>query len=246
MRLRPIFVALTLGITLLLSSGCAHNPPSNPSDPLEPINRAVFTFNNVVDNYTLKPVARAYDYVIPDVVQTGIGNFFSNLFYPKTIINNFLQGKPGEGASDVWRFLINTTLGIGGIFDPATQLGFKKHNEDFGQTLGSWGVGEGWYLMLPLLGPSTVRDSFSGYGVDWVYNPLTYAEIEPRIGAAALNAIHTRAGLLPLDSAVREAPDSYVFVRSAVLQRRLKEVFDGNPPDLEPDYEDQFDDIDGF
>lgn len=243
MRLRQLFTALALTTLMLFGSGCAHNPPSNPSDPLEPINRAVFTFNTVVDKYTLKPAAKAYDYVTPDIVQTGIGNFFNNLFYPKTIINNFLQGKAGAGASDVWRFLINTTLGIGGIFDPASSLGFEKHDEDFGQTLGVWGVGEGWYLMLPLLGPSTARDSFSSYGVDWVYNPLSYVDLEPRLGATALNVIHSRAGLLPLDSAIQEAPDPYIFVRTAILQRRLKEIYDGSPPNLEPNYEDQFDDI---
>src|SRR5688572_26977733 len=142
----------------LLAAGCAHSPAYDPQDPLEKVNRAVFGFNEKADQYVLKPVAKGYDKITPQPVRRGIANFFDNLFYPTVIVNDLLQAKLKQGAFDLGRFVVNTTVGVVGIFDVATGWGMEKHEEDFGQTLGYWGVGPGWYLMLPLLGPSDNRD----------------------------------------------------------------------------------------
>ncbi|HEX7987439.1 MAG TPA: VacJ family lipoprotein, partial [Duganella sp.] len=147
--------ALALGVTLMLA-GCAG---PNPRDPYESYNRAMFSFNDKVDTYALKPVATVYRDVTPSFVQTGVGNFFGNLGDAWTAVNNLLQGKGEAGMTDVTRFALNSTLGILGLFDIASEAGLQKHKEDFGQTLGTWGVSSGPYLMLPLLGPSTVRDT---------------------------------------------------------------------------------------
>ena len=137
---------IALLIAAGVSAGCAHSPTYDPLDPLEPVNRGIYKFNDAADTYVLRPVAKGYVAVTPTFVRTGVTNFFSNLTYPLTIVNQFLQGKPADGFSDVGRFLINSTLGIGGLFDPATPLGLEKHDEDFGQTFGTWGVGHGFLV----------------------------------------------------------------------------------------------------
>jgi len=140
-RLMPI----SLGILLLVSMvGCAHSPPSNPQDPFESVNRGIYKFNDTLDTYALRPVAKGYRFITPDLVEKGVGNFFNNLFYPTTIVNSYLQAKFLNGTSDLARFVVNSTLGIAGLFDVASPLGLEKHNEDFGQTLGYWGVGQGF------------------------------------------------------------------------------------------------------
>jgi len=221
--------------------GCAHTPPDDPSDPMEGWNRGVYKFNTVADKYVLRPVAKGYDKVTPAPVQTGIGNFFANLFYPTVIVNDLLQLKLRQFGADTLRFVVNTTAGIGGLFDPATHVGLPAHDEDFGQTLGYWGVGPGWYLMLPLLGPSDNRDLVGAVG-DWHTNPLTHVDDEDEEwawGAGVLQAVHQRANLLGFDSVLEQQLDPYVFVRSLYLQNRLYKVYDGNPPKEDFDFGDE-------
>lgn len=227
-----------LGLALVVATaGCAHSPTYDPSDPLERVNRGVYAFNNTADKYVLRPVARGYVAVTPGFVRKGVTNFFHNLGYPLTIVNQFLQGKPVEGFSDTGRFLVNTTLGIGGLFDPAAALGLEPHEEDFGQTFGVWGIGQGWYLMLPFLGPSTNRD-FSGRLIGGPLNPLFYGDdAEAVFVVNLLDIVNTRALLLSSDRLVRQAFDPYVFVRDAYLQSRRSAVHDGNPPREDFDFE---------
>ena len=211
-------------------AGCATSG-GNPADPLEPLNRAVFGFNDAADRAVMKPVARAYRAVLPGAVRTGVSNFFSNLEDIWISMNDVLQGKFQQGVDDFGRFLFNSTFGIAGIFDFASELGFPKHNEDFGQTLGSWGVGSGAYLVLPILGPSTIRDGF-GLLLD------TQADLVFRIDGVpvhnslyATRAIGARANLLDASSVIEQAAlDKYAFVRDAWLQRRRDLVYDGDPP----------------
>lgn len=219
-------------VPLLALAACAHSPADDPRDPLEPVNRAVYAFNDKAGQYVLKPIARGYVYITPAVVRRGVSNFFDNLFYPKTIVNDLLQAKFTQTASDTGRLLLNTTAGLGGILDVATEVGLVRHNEDFGQTLGYWGVGEGWFLMLPLLGPSDNRDLI-GAGADQFTNVSFYLPGRDDVyvySANGLNLINTYAGLLSTDKLLHEQFDPYLFVRTAYLQRRQSLVYDGNPP----------------
>lgn len=223
-----------LAVTLALGA-CAHSPPDDPSDPLEPVNRAVFKFNRTADRYVLKPVAKGYDEVIPAPAKRGVSNFFNNLQEPRSVLNGLLQGKFRQAASDTGRFLLNSTAGFAGLMDVATDAGMPRHDEDFGQTLGHYGVGPGWYLMLPFLGPSSNRElvGFGGdyfTGVDYHLESEGVIESEALIGAKAVELIDTRAGLLGADSLIDNAIDPYIFVRTAYLQQRLTKVYDGNPP----------------
>ncbi len=226
--LRSVFVvAVAVAI-----SGCAHRSPYEPADPLESVNRPVFSFNMKADRYVLRPVAKTYVSLVPQPVRTGVTNFFDNLFYPTVIVNDVLQGKFAQASRDTARFLMNSTYGLAGFLDPATMVGLKKNDEDFGQTLGRWGVGEGWYLMLPLLGPTTNRDLIGRVGDNWT-DPLQYADdidTAQRIGLVGLEVIDTRSRLLDFDAILDQQFDPYVFIRTAYLERRLNQVYDGNPP----------------
>jgi phospholipid-binding lipoprotein MlaA len=233
--LRRIAGALCLGVVL---AGCA-SAGRNPVDPLEPVNRAVFRFNDAVDEAVLQPVARGYRAVLPAPVRTGVGNFFSNLGDVWIGVNNILQGKVGEGIQDFGRFAFNTTFGLLGVMDIATDIDMPKHNEDFGQTLGRWGVGAGPYLVLPLLGPSTLRDGASllvdRHG-DYIVN---LENVRVRNSLYVNRAVDTRANLLDAGRVLDEASlDKYRFFRDAYLQRRRSLVYDGSPPledmDAEP------------
>jgi phospholipid-binding lipoprotein MlaA len=224
--------------TAMALGGCATTGERNPADPWERTNRQAFAFNEAADRGVLRPTAKAYKAATPDWFRTGVGNFFENLSSPATIVNSLLQGKPGDAGEQTLRFFLNTTLGIGGVLDPATAAELANHDEDFGQTLGSWGVPSGPFLMVPLLGPSTVRD-FPSDLVDRFLRPLFWFNIgsDARWGALVLDIVDTRARLLPLDAALARAYDRYGFIRDAFLQRRLYQVFDGNPPEsllLEP------------
>lgn len=232
-RLRGLAVLLTL-----LLGACAHTPADDPADPLEPVNRAVFKFNRVADKYVAKPVAKGYVAVVPSPLRTGVTNFFNNLFYPTVIVNDLLQAKFGQGARDTGRFLFNTTVGIGGLVDAAAMIGLDRNDEDFGQTFGAWGIGPGWYLMLPLLGPSSNRDLVgSAFGI--ATNPLTYTEDDALVWSLnLLNIVDTRAALLNADSILDQQFDPYIFVRSAYLQHRQNLVYDGNPPKESYDFGD--------
>ncbi|MGQ0697420.1 MAG: MlaA family lipoprotein [Panacagrimonas sp.] len=220
-------------------TGCAHMPADDPSDPLETVNRGVFKFNRTADRYVLRPVARTYRTYTPDPVRKGVSNFMSNLFYPTVIINDVLQGKFVQGGKDLGRFLINSTAGIVGIMDVASPLGLWRNDEDLGQTLGRWGLGEGMYLMLPLLGPSNGRDLIGRVG-DYFSSPVNYAEIDStdRLILNGVNVVDSRSRLLDADKLLDEQPDPYVFLRTVYLQRRQGLVFDGNPPKEEYDFED--------
>lgn len=216
------------GLALALT-GCAHAPPDDPRDPLEGFNRAMFSFNRTADKYVLKPVATSYRKVTPELAQRGINNFFENLEEPRTIVNGVLQAKFGQAASDTGRFLLNTTAGFAGLVDVATHAGLEKHDEDFGQTLGHYGVGEGWYLMLPLLGPASNRDLVGRVG-DYPTGVTPYIESPESFGVTGLNLLDTRAQFLDADSLIDNALDPYIFVRTAYLQQRLSKVYDGMPP----------------
>jgi phospholipid-binding lipoprotein MlaA len=221
MRARGLAVAV--GAALLLS-GCAS---TNPRDPFEKFNRAMFTFNDTVDRTALKPVATAYKKATPSFVQTGVNNFFGNLNDLWSSVNNFAQFKGQDGFSDLTRFMVNSTLGFAGVLDIATPAGMRKHNEDLGQTLGYWGVPSGPYLMLPLLGPSTVRDTAALPG-DWYGDPWTYVNDIPwRTGGILLRAVDQRASVLDASNLLEEAAlDRYEFIRDGYLQRRESRVLD--------------------
>jgi phospholipid-binding lipoprotein MlaA len=247
--------AAVLLSVLALAAGCAATPGRTPvgEDPLEGFNRGVYKFNDTVDRAALKPVAKGYRKITPGFVRRGIGNFFANLEYPTTIVNQFLQGKALTGLKDTGRFLLNTTLGIGGLFDVATPIGLEAHDEDFGQTLAVWGVGSGPYITLPFFGPSTLRDAPSRI-FDYFVDPLTYADVKWEIqwGERALKTIHGRAELLPLEGTLERTYDPYAFIRDAWLQRREFEIFDGNPPPetldeefLDEDFDDETDESGG-
>ena len=188
---------VALAATAMLA-GCASgggvDREPNPADPWEGFNRKVFAFNDVLDRYALKPVARGYRFITPDPVETGVGNFFSNLGEPRTVLNSLLQGKVRNASIATSRFLINTTVGVGGLWDVASRMEITGQEEDFGQTLGAWGWEESRYLVLPLLGPSTLRDT-GGLPADMYAYPTTYIDDdETRLGLTALRVIDTRAG----------------------------------------------------
>jgi phospholipid-binding lipoprotein MlaA len=202
---------------------------SDPRDPYENLNRKVFVVNQVFDQVLLKPVARGYSNYAPNFIQDTVGNFFGNLADVWTAVNNFLQGKPREGIQDTGRVAVNTVFGVAGLADVATKLGFPKHQEDFGQTLGVWGVKPGPFVMLPLFGPSTMRDAVAK-PLDLYADPLnlsTRADVEYSLRAMRL--VDDRARLLPTTDMIEKvALDPYQFVRDAHFQRREAKVNDAN------------------
>lgn len=230
---------LRIVLSALLLSGCAHAPADDPRDPLEPVNRAVFKFNDAADRYVMHPLAKGYVAVTPQPVRTGITNFFDNLGSPVTIVNDFLQLKFKQGASDMGRLVLNSTAGVAGFIDVASSAGMPKHQEDFGQTLGHYGVGEGWFLMLPLFGPSDNRD-FVGRVVDTPLHPEWWLpgryDVE-HYSATGVDLVNTRANLLDADKVLAQQLDKYLFIRTAFLQSRQSAVYDGNPPPEKEDYQ---------
>ena len=225
----------TLLVGVLLMAGCASGPNANPRDPLEPFNRSVYQFNEAVDAAVLKPVATAYRDVTPNPIRQGIGNFFANLQDAWSAVNSALQLNGPATSDNLGRFMVNSFVGVGGLFDVASDLGIQRQPKDFGLTLGHWGVGAGPYLMLPLLGPSTVRDTaalpVNSQG-DMVRG-LT--DVPTRNVTMAVPIVDQREGLLQAtDMLEKIALDKYSFVRDALLQRRRSAVYDGNPP--EEDY----------
>ena len=207
------------GLVLALLQGCAVG--RNPADPLENFNRGVFSFNDGVDRVILKPVATAYRDITPSPVRTGVSNFFSNISDVWSLVNNILQLKPKESAETLMRLSFNTILGFGGVFDIATEMRLLKHPEDFGQTLGYWGVGPGAYVVLPLLGPSDLRDTI-GTAVDVNADLINRsARIPVRNSLSTLRVVDTRTTLLGAGDLVEQAAlDKYSFTRDAYLSRR--------------------------
>jgi len=225
-----VIIVILVGIT----SGCATiEGAADPSDPFEGYNRAVHKFNKDFDKAIATPVAETYQDITPVWLDKGITNFFGNLGDFVIVINDLLQFKFMQAASDTARIVFNTTVGLFGFFDPATQLDFRKHNEDFGQTLGYWGVPAGPYFVLPFLGPSTIRDS-AGLAVDYIhFHPVVthYDDLRTRYSFLAINYIDKRADLLGATKLIEAAAlDEYIFIREAYLQRRLYYVYDGDPP----------------
>jgi phospholipid-binding lipoprotein MlaA len=216
----------------LFAGGCATvDPERDPRDPWEGTNRAIYRFNETFDEYLAKPVARAYVKVLHQEIRSRIANFFSNLADPLIGLNSFLQGKFEDGVNDWARFAFNSTIGLLGIHDVSSEMGLEKHNEDFGQTFGRWGIGQGPYLMLPFLSSSTARDAV-GLVPDWYLDPIE--EVRPvnlRNSLVVLRLTNTRADLLEASRILEEAAlDKYVFQRDAYLQRRQNLVYDGRPP----------------
>lgn len=202
--------------------GCASGPNAHPQDPLEPLNRTVNGFNEGVDKVVLKPVATVYREVTPDVVRTGVGNFFGNLGDAWSALNGLLQARPREAAENFMRFGVNTVFGLAGLLDVASEMGIERTKLDFGQTLGRWGVPAGPYVVLPLLGPSTVRDT-AGLVVDGQADPLNTSGLESqtKAGLTLLRLTEKRATLLGAGELLDEASlDKYTFMRDAYLQRR--------------------------
>lgn len=226
-----------LSLVLLLSFQATANPV-NESDPYETINRSIFSFNQTLDDYMLKPAAKFYVAVTPDPVERGISNLFSNLKEITNASNNLLQGKASQASVDLGRFALNSTLGIAGLFDVASSLGLKKtKGEDFGQTLGKWGVPAGPYIMLPFLGPTTLRDAPARL-VDDITDPLDYIdENNHKMAATGLSVVSMRAALLNYDNML--SGDSYSLIRDVYLQKRAYEVNDGA-------VEDEFDDLEDY
>ena len=226
--LKSIAVALTLSVL----AGCATVPKDqrDPRDPYESFNRGVYRFNDRLDRAVLRPTARAYRRVLPQFVRTSVGNFFSNVGEVRVVLNNTLQGKFTTAYADFGRIAINSTIGVLGLFDVATEAGIEKHQEDFGQTLGWYGVPDGPYLMLPLFGPSNIRDTV-GFGVDWLTDPINY--VDPggvQYGLSGGRLVNRRAELLDATDVLKTTLDPYQFARDAYLQRRRNLVYDGKPP----------------
>lgn len=229
MSARALIVALALA-----AGGCA-TTNADPRDPLEGVNRAVFAFNDKADEIVLRPAARLYRNVTPQGMRDAVRNFFNNIDDLFIGANNLLQGKVEAAVNDWLRFAFNTTFGLLGIHDWASEMGLEKHNEDFGQTLGRWGVGDGMYLVLPLLGPSTLRDT-AALPVDWAGDPVfEHTPVNERNVLTVTRTVSRRADLLGASRTLEEAAlDRYVFLREASLQRRRSLIYDGRPPRERP------------
>lgn len=228
MTTSPTALRLPAVLLCTLLAGCATmaSAPS-PADPIEKVNRATYAFNDSLDRAILKPVARGYRRYLPQFMRTGVTNFISNLAYPTTIANDLLQFKLMDAVSDTTRLVLNSTFGLGGLLDPASRAGLPRNNEDFGQTLGRWGIPSGPYLMLPFLGPSTLRDAPALYA-DYLTDGRHYiADNDLDFAFAGLSIVDRRARLIPAEAAIEGAFDPYAMIREAFLARREYQVTDG-------------------
>ena len=223
----------------LLLVGCASGPTANPKDPWEPMNRSVASFNDKVDDNVLKPLATGYRNAVPDLIQTGVRNVFNNFADMWSTINSALQLKPLNTVELIGRVVVNTVFGIYGIFDVASYIKLERHPEDFGQTLGYWGMPNGPYLVLPLFGPSTLRDGAS-LPIDFAVSPTHFVnDIPTRNQVFTLRLVSKRAELLKSGDMLEQASiDKYSFTRDAYLQYRRSQIYDGNPPDEEDSNDD--------
>jgi phospholipid-binding lipoprotein MlaA len=238
LRSGPALRHCWLLLALLLLGGCA--TAKNHYDPIEPLNRVTYSMNDAADKLVVLPATKVYRAATPHGFQILVGNFFDNIGYMNTVINDFLQGKGEQGMSDFARFLVNSTIGFAGLGDPATGLGLKKHHEDLGQTLAVWGAPQGAYLVYPMLGPSSVRDSF-GIASTYATNPLFWIALnatapEVTIPLSILSVLNTRSHLMDASNMVNElALDPYIFTREAWRQNRLYQIYDGHPPQASTD-----------
>ena len=227
-----------LAVLLALALAASATSAQSANDPFERANRAIFGFNEVLDSALLTPVAKGYQAVVPELVRSGVSNFFGNFSDGWSAINQLLQGKGEAAATMTMRVATNSLFGIGGLFDVASDLGMERQSEDFGQTLGRWGMPAGPYVVWPLLGPSTARDTL-GRPLDLAWSPsLAINDSGVNIGLSALNLIDTRASLLSASRIVDGiALDKYTFIRDAYITRRRNLVYDGNPPELPEEIE---------
>ena len=223
-------LSLVLYLTsFMLLSGCSTIGGGDQRDPIEGVNRAVYKFNDGLDRMIFTPVAKGYQAIVPAPVDKGISNFFGNIEDVVTTVNELLQFKFRRGGSDAARVLVNSTIGLLGLFDVASSMGLEKHNEDFGQTLGHWGVGNGPYLMLPFYGPSTLRDTTGRFVDASAFDPIYKIDHVPtRNSLRAVEAIDNRADLLGASSVLEEAAlDRYNFLKESYFQKREHDVKDG-------------------
>lgn len=224
-----------LAALVFAASGCATTGGGDPRDPLERVNRGVLAFNDAADEVVFKPAARLYRNLTPKELRDMVRNFFGNLGDLAIGANNLVQGKPADAASDVMRFAVNTTFGLLGVIDVASAMRLEKHDEDFGQTLARWGVGDGPYLVLPILGPSTTRDA-AALPVDYAVDPVSnHRPVSESNALWVARVVQRRTDLLDASRTLEEAAlDRYVFLREAYLQRRRSLVYDGRPPRERP------------
>lgn len=242
-----IFRTAIFSMVLLLGA-CASNesgPVTEPNiDPWEPMNRTIHGFNGGLDKIIVKPVAKGYEYVVPSMLRRGVTNFSQNLRSPANALNNLLQGKGGAAMNEIGRFIANSTFGLLGIFDVATATGLDASREDFGQTFAAWGIPDGPYVVVPLLGPRTLRGAFA-IPLNFLTDPLTYYDNSSvRSKLWALRLIDVRQRLFAAEELIEDAQDRYIAIRGAYLQNRRFLIYDGNPPDDDDDdfYEDFPDD----
>ncbi len=247
---RSIFCVLVVSFAISLG-GCATKMPAapkehrSPADPWEPMNRRISAFNENLDRYTFKPLARGYEKVGPGPVRKGINNFSRNLLAPMFIVNNFLQGKFKRGFSETGRFVANTTLGLGGFFDAGRQLGMETYREDFGETLAVWGVPPGPYVIVPILGPRTLRDALM-IPLNFAADLAFYVDDDTtRWSLYFIRAVDARANLFAAEALIEDSFDRYIAIREAYLQNREYRIHDGNPPEDE-DFYDDFEDFEDF
>ena len=239
---KHVLVALLCAASVLLGACASDSASRDPKDPWENGNRKIYGFNDAVDRATFKPVAKGYRKVIPQFARTGVSNFFDNLITPRSSLNNFLQGKPSAGGEDIIRFIVNTTVGIGGLIDFASAAGMPKYNETFRETFGVWGIPAGPYVMLPILGPHTMSDVFA-LPFDIAADPWTHfddSSVKDKLWA--LRIIDLRARLLAADGLLEDSEDPYVALREAYLQNREFRIYDGNPP-ISQEEEDLFEEF---
>lgn len=230
---------VTLLAIVTLASGCATVAEDQrvDYDPWEGLNRGTHAVNDTVDRATLKPLAKGYRKIVPEPVRNGVTNFSRNLFTPRSAINNFLQGKPKDGFSELARFVVNTTVGVGGIFDIATESGVEPKTEDFGQTAAVWGVPQGPYVVIPFLGPSTLRDA-ALIPLDVTADPLYHYDGKQSVRNSlyAIRLVNLRSRVLSIEELLQDSADPYVTIRESYLQNREFQIYDGDPP-LEDDDE---------
>ena len=226
-------VSITALVLVSMLSACASVPKEQrvEHDPWEPLNRTMYSINTNIDKVTLKPVAKGYQKVVPRFARTGVTNFMKNLVIPRSSVNNFLQGKPRAGFTELGRFILNSTFGLGGLLDIATDAGIEARREDFGQTLAVWGVPSGPYVMLPGLGPATLRDAVA-WPVEIMSSLLYhYDNTSVRDKLYVLRSIELRERLLTAEKFLEDSKDPYITLRESFLQNREFAIYDGNPPE---------------